>query len=96
VLSLDLEVDVARPARPPRWKREVRTVADGEARTGLPAVDGEAKDHLRFEGVVDLHAGFGAGMVREQEQQAAVQGLGVARGGEDGGDGLSSEGRKGE
>ena len=63
-------------------------VGDGDGGAGLPGVDGDAEDHLRLGRVVDLHARLVAGVVREQQEQAAVERLSGARGGEADGDGL--------
>ena len=52
-------------------------VVDGDGAAWLGAVEGETEDVLRARGVVDLHAGFGGGVVGEQEQEAAVERAGM-------------------
>jgi hypothetical protein len=64
-------------------------VGDGDSDARGPGVDGYAEDDLRLWGVVDLHARLVAGVVREQQQEAAVERLRRTRGGEADGDRLS-------
>ena len=76
----------------------LRAVIDEEWLARLPAIDGDAEDHLRLRGVVDLHARLdspvraGACVIGEQEQQAPIQRLRRARGGEADSDGLRKRG----
>ena len=53
-------------------------VVDGGGLAGLHGIDIEAEDHLRARGERDLHARLFAGVVGEDEEEAAVEGLGAA------------------
>ncbi len=53
-------------------------IVDRGGLTGLQAIDIDAEDHLRARRERDLHARFFAGVVGEDEQQAAVERLGAA------------------
>jgi len=50
-------------------------VVDGDNLPGRQLVDIDTEDHLRFRREADLHARLGAGVVRKQQQNAAIERL---------------------
>ena len=71
-------------------------VPDGDSLTRLQPVHSNAKDQLRPPRIVNLHARLGAGIVGEQEKNAAIKRTQGPRGGKADGNGLGAhDGRDG-